>query len=192
LKVELKKCTMCNLQKHRTQVVAPLIKGTAPQIMYLGEAPGKTEDKLGIPFVGRSGKWHQHIEKIIDVPCVVTNCVQCRPVTLDGNGKPAGNGKPTLIQMMKCKVWIKKILNNYNIRLIVLYGTYPIIDILGFSPPIAPYVGKFYEITIDGNNVIAFATYHPACLCRNKKKYVPIFNRHIKLIKKFLYEGEQI
>lgn len=181
---------MCSLYKHRNRVVVPAVTGVAPQVMFVGEAPGCREDKVGKPFVGRAGKWHQRIVKAIDVrkSHIVINCVQCRPVLLDGNNKVAGNGKPTKVQMMKCFKWIELVMNQYRPKLLILYGTFPINNILGFDSPIRPYVGKFYEVS-ELDNVIAFATYHPSCLDRNKPKYLPIFNKHVKQLNKYLYGG---
>jgi uracil-DNA glycosylase len=30
--------------------------GTAPRVVFVGEAPGAEEDRTGLPFQGRSGK----------------------------------------------------------------------------------------------------------------------------------------
>jgi len=47
-------CTLCHLCKTRTQVV--LWRGYLPaEILFIGEAPGKTEDADGFPFVGPAG-----------------------------------------------------------------------------------------------------------------------------------------
>jgi len=48
-------CERCPLHATRTQVV--IYRGSStPRIVFVGEAPGATEDRLGLPFVGRSGK----------------------------------------------------------------------------------------------------------------------------------------
>lgn len=48
-------CDRCQLHQHRRRVV--LYRGECPcQVLFIGEAPGKTEDRLGIPFIGPSGR----------------------------------------------------------------------------------------------------------------------------------------
>lgn len=48
-------CKRCRLHKHRRQVVFG--RGTIPaEILFIGEAPGKSEDLRGEAFIGRSGR----------------------------------------------------------------------------------------------------------------------------------------
>ena len=52
---EIRECKKCRLHKSRINAVP----GEGPydtKIMIIGQAPGKTEDELGRPFVGRSGR----------------------------------------------------------------------------------------------------------------------------------------
>lgn len=82
-------CTLCPLHEYAHKHV--LFRGTIPcDILFVGEAPGRTEDTLGEPFIGRAGKllddmWecvrheiylakhYSHIEYAI------TNVVACIP-----------------------------------------------------------------------------------------------------------------
>ena len=52
---EARACTRCPLHETRTQVVFGAGNADA-DLMFVGEAPGATEDQEGIPFVGRAGK----------------------------------------------------------------------------------------------------------------------------------------
>ena len=51
--------------------------------MFIGEGPGAEEDRLGIPFVGRSGKLLDTLlleEMNMDRSlCYISNVVKCRP-----------------------------------------------------------------------------------------------------------------
>lgn len=48
-------CTSCDLCKHRRNVV--LFRGCLPcDILFIGEAPGESEDAIGVPFVGPAGR----------------------------------------------------------------------------------------------------------------------------------------
>lgn len=51
------KCVLCN---QRSQVV--FARGSVPcKVLFVGEAPGQSEDALGQPFVGPAGKLLDHI-----------------------------------------------------------------------------------------------------------------------------------
>ena len=55
LEEKIRKCKKCSLYKLRINAVP----GESPEnavIMFCGQAPGRTEDKEGRPFVGRAGK----------------------------------------------------------------------------------------------------------------------------------------
>ncbi len=52
---EIVSCTKCPLHRSRTQAV--VYRGSrSPRVVFVGEAPGAEEDRVGLPFVGRSGR----------------------------------------------------------------------------------------------------------------------------------------
>ena len=55
LREEALGCTRCPLAETRTQVVFG-VGDPAADLLFVGEGPGAEEDRLGQPFVGRSGK----------------------------------------------------------------------------------------------------------------------------------------
>ena len=82
-------CHACHLRDLATQVV--WAHGTERRIVIVGEAPGETEDKKGIPFIGESGKL---VRKAIGHnDFLITNIVKCRP---------PGNATPTKQEAMTC------------------------------------------------------------------------------------------
>lgn len=52
---EASKCVRCPLHQTRTNVVFGAGNADA-ELMFIGEAPGANEDRLGLPFVGAAGK----------------------------------------------------------------------------------------------------------------------------------------
>lgn len=55
-KAEWGNCTACPLCKSRKQVV--FFRGRIPcDLLFIGEAPGESEDSRGYPFVGEAGKY---------------------------------------------------------------------------------------------------------------------------------------
>jgi uracil-DNA glycosylase len=81
LEREIRECRRCSLHETRTNVV--IYRGShSPRVVFVGEAPGATEDRTGIPFTGRSG---QRLDAAIDSVGLrpeefgVLNLVKCRP-----------------------------------------------------------------------------------------------------------------
>jgi len=74
-------CQRCGLGANRTNLVVG--KGNPKSnILFVGEAPGETEDKTGEPFCGRAGKMLDNILKACGVTLedvYITNTVMCRP-----------------------------------------------------------------------------------------------------------------
>ncbi|MCI4365505.1 MAG: uracil-DNA glycosylase [Thermoplasmata archaeon] len=81
LEREIRECTRCPLHANRTNAV--IYRGSdAPRLVFVGEAPGATEDREGVPFVGRSGK--RLDSAIVEMGLRaeefgVLNLVKCRP-----------------------------------------------------------------------------------------------------------------
>jgi uracil-DNA glycosylase family 4 len=78
---EARGCVACPLHQTRTTVVFGAGNADA-DLMFIGEAPGANEDKLGLPFVGQAGKLLDKLlaEIGLDRPDVfIANTVKCRP-----------------------------------------------------------------------------------------------------------------
>jgi uracil-DNA glycosylase len=78
---EARECMRCPLHQTRTNVVFGSGNADA-ELMFIGEAPGAHEDRMGLPFVGQAGKL---LDKLLgevgmergDV--FVANVLKCRP-----------------------------------------------------------------------------------------------------------------
>jgi len=81
LKKDISGCEKCDLSDNRTQIV---VGDGSPgaDILFVGEAPGRQEDKKGRPFVGRAGKLLDELLEEIGLEreeVYITNIVLCRP-----------------------------------------------------------------------------------------------------------------
>ena len=78
-RVAVDECTLCPL----SDTAAPVPwAGQRSSIMLVGEAPGAEEDRIGVPFVGRSGEFLSQQLAIAGVDrstIAVTNTIACRP-----------------------------------------------------------------------------------------------------------------
>ena len=76
-------CSYCNLKETCESPKMPIDGEGKKEIMIIGEAPGRIEDRRGIPFIGESGELlEETLEEFgIDMrkDCWITNTVSCRP-----------------------------------------------------------------------------------------------------------------
>ena len=115
-----KSCTACELHKDRQNVV--LARGKIPcDVLFVGEAPGQSEDCLSAPFVGPAG---QLLDKIVeraiasDVRVAFTNLVCCIP--LDDDGVKVSEPPDEAIEA--CSIRLQEFVEIANPRLIVCVG----------------------------------------------------------------------
>lgn len=96
-------------------------RGSAhPKILFIGEAPGFTENKLGEPFVGRSGKLLEEWVKELGLSendYAIINVVPIIPLTKEKKIRP-----PTLDEINYFLPLTKKIISEFDSRVIVLLG----------------------------------------------------------------------
>lgn len=152
----------CPLWKTRNNVV--WIRGTSTKdvdVLFVGEAPGKDEDLMGRPFVGRAGqvlnKW---IEEARLTNYAIINIVKCRP---------PDNRKPLQSEIKACLPYFIKQAKELNPKLIVALGA-TASSVLINRTDITVNVGKTFE-TRYGK---VFVLFHPSYILRGADVYVPI------------------
>ena len=155
--------------------------GGNPQakIMLIGEAPGADEDRMGIPFVGRSGHL---LDKILQAAgfsredVYITNVLPWRP---------PGNRTPTTAEVAVCLPFLKKQIELINPKVIVLLGGSAVNALLDNEDPISKLRGKWLDYSAENGVVIpALATFHPAYLLRNAAQKAKIWSDFLRLKKK--------
>lgn len=78
---EARECTRCPLHQTRTTVVFGSGNADA-DLMFVGEAPGANEDRMGLPFVGQAGKLLDRLLEEIGMgrgDVFIANTLMCRP-----------------------------------------------------------------------------------------------------------------
>ena len=106
-------CRECPLAEQRTRVVPGF--GVYPsKIMFVAEAPGESEDRRGIPLIGRSGTFFKTVLRNNfgwDADQFFrTNTVLCRP---------PGNRNPTKGEISACAPWLSKQIDTVDPDIIV-------------------------------------------------------------------------
>jgi DNA polymerase len=139
------------------------ISGEGPRnakIVFIGEAPGKEEEKLGRPFVGRAGKFLNKILNSIGIErkkCYITNVVKFRPTRVV-SGKIRDRA-PTRREIERALPALKKELSVMKPNVIVLLGR-TAWSAFGISGR-----GKI----VRKGRAAFLPTYHPAAAMRNRK-----------------------
>lgn len=169
---EIENCKACKVKTSGKAV--PGEGNPDAKVVFLGEAPGRTEAATGRPFVGRSGKFlRQQIEevglKVEDV--FITSPVKYLPDYIT----------PTIADIDHGRIHLNKQLEVIHPKFIVLLGNVACIAILSEKIPISKMHGEVIER--DGRKY--FLSFHPAAGIRFqkiKKMFVEDFKKLKKLI----------
>ncbi|UCF20948.1 MAG: uracil-DNA glycosylase [Gemmatimonadota bacterium] len=111
-------CSKCDeLAEYRTQAV-PGVGPPDARVVFIGEAPGRWEDKKGEPFVGDAGAYLTELLEKIGLQrsqVFITNIVKCRP---------PDNRNPKTSEMDSCAPYLERQLALIKPDLVVLLGRF--------------------------------------------------------------------
>ena len=148
-------------------------------LMIVGEAPGADEDRIGEPFVGRSGNLLNKMLKAIDISreeCFVSNVLPWRP---------PGNRPPTDGETAVCLPFLKKQIELVKPKIILMLGASAANAMLDNTDSISRLRGRFMEYEIDKNcSCQVLATFHPAYLLRSPGQKAKAWNDFLRLKEK--------
>jgi DNA polymerase len=137
----------------------------AAKLMIVGEAPGTEEDRLGKPFVGRSGQLLDQILQSVNFDpekdVFITNSVFRLPPGDDG--KPLR--KPTSDEIAYYKPYLLEIIRLVNPALMLLTGNVACESLLG-QTGITRLRGQWFDVS----SRWAMPIFHPAYLLRNPSR----------------------
>jgi len=160
------KCTKCELAKTRTNSV-PGKGDFKSDVIFVGEAPGKNEDRNGEPFIGVAGKKLSAALEGAGISrdkVYITNIVKCRPPK---NRVPKTNERET------CQDYLKQEIAIIKPKLICILGNTAFNSLLGGSE-----IMKFRGKIVQKNNQLYFLTVHPAATIYNQK-LIDVLNEDI-------------
>ncbi|NOR26591.1 MAG: uracil-DNA glycosylase [Desulforhopalus sp.] len=158
LKSRIVTCSNCELHSTRNNVIFG--EGNpAAEIFLVGEAPGADEDRVGRPFIGKSG---QLLDKILeacgftrDDHVFISNIVRCRP---------PNNRVPTDFEVQTCIGYLYEQIELVDPKIIITLGATSLKKLLNDdSYRISKVRGKW----IEWNGRRVMPVYHPAALLRN-------------------------
>jgi DNA polymerase len=157
LEADVMTCDRCSLAAARTHAV-PGEGNLNAIVMFVGEGPGAEEDRLGRPFVGRSGQFLTDMLDRIGIArndVYITNVVKCRP---------PDNRDPLPAELDACDGYLAQQIELINPRIVVTLGRFSMKRWFTDGGGITQVHGRVRNI---GRGRIALAMFHPAAALRN-------------------------
>lgn len=165
---DIRSCTSCPaIVRYRTQPV-PGEGPLSAVIMFIGEAPGCVEDRVGRPFVGPSGRYFRaalRSASIDPASVFITNSARCHP---------PGNRAPTRTERLTCsRFLLRRLARMPNLSLIVALGgcayasvrtntaTSSITAAVGIPQCTRPLAGRTYSL---------LPTHHPSAVLHARRR----------------------
>jgi len=134
----------------------------AAAVMLVGEGPGAEEDRLGLPFVGASGKLLDRMLAAIGLDrtrAYITNVVYWRP---------PGNRTPTPAELALCQPFVERHIALTQPKVLIFSGGTAAKTLLGRSEGITRLRGRWFDFEPGAGEpaIPAIATFHPSYLLR--------------------------
>lgn len=163
-------CQKCGLYKTRTLPVIGQGSHNA-QVMFIGEAPGATEDKTGVPFCGRAG---QILNLLLTSINIKREDVYIANILKD---RPPANRAPAPDEIAACTGYLLSQISIIEPKIIATLGNYAthfILEKFGVSGSqlgISHLRGKKFPVqdSITKKPYIIIPLYHPAVAIYNSK-----------------------
>ena len=125
-------------------------------LMFVGEAPGASEDEQGLPFVGRAGKLLETLLKEIGMErkdVFIANTLKCRP---------PGNRDPLPVEIENCREYLYRQVELIQPRVICSLGNFSTKLLRDDPTGITRLHGKPEELTLGSRAVWLYPIFHPA------------------------------
>lgn len=180
---EIERCEICKAGK--TGRAVPGEGNPDADIVFIGEAPGKTEAKTGRPFIGRSGQLLRSLIREIGLDdekdVYITSPVKYLPL----------RGTPTPQDIAHGRIHLMKQLDIIQPKLVVLLGRVAAEGVLQRKVAVVKERGHVIEersgpsrLGSPRRRIKYFLTYHPAAALRFPVKFKPTLKEDFSLLKK--------
>lgn len=158
---EVRSCVRCpELARTRRNVVFGAGNADA-QLMFVGEAPGASEDEQGLPFVGRAGRLLEQLLGSIGMSraeVFIANVLKCRP---------PGNRDPLPAEIESCRGYLYRQLELIQPRLLCTLGNFATKLLRESDVGITRVHGRPQIATIGPRTLRLYPLYHPAAALRS-------------------------
>jgi uracil-DNA glycosylase len=126
------------------------------ELMFIGEAPGASEDEQGLPFVGRAGKLLETLLNEIGMArkdVFIANVLKCRP---------PGNRDPLPLEIENCREYLYRQVELIQPHVICSLGNFSTKLLRDDPTGITRLHGKPEELTLGRRTVLLYPIFHPA------------------------------
>lgn len=152
---EIATCQACRLYENTTHPV-PGYGDPNADILFIGEGPGANEDKQGLPFVGRSGRYLDYLLELIGLErsqVFITNVVKHRP---------PDNRDPSPDEIIACKPFLDRQIATIDPLVIATLGRF---SMARYFPDAR--ISRIHgQPRYDGDRAY-YPLFHPAAALRN-------------------------
>jgi len=172
-------CQKCILAKGRNSTVP----GEGPEhaeIMFIGEAPGFHEDRLGRPFVGAAGQFLDELLASIGMKrsgVYICNVIKCRPPE---------NREPLPNELEACRLYLDQQIALVKPRMIVTLGRY---SMAKFLPKAS--ISRAHGVPVRVGEYVVLPMFHPAAAL-HQPKYRADIEQDFRKIPQILAEAGQV
>lgn len=172
--LEIENCKICKAGKSGRAVVG---EGSLDaKVLFIGEAPGKTEALEGRPFIGRSGKLLRSMITsigLLEKDVYITSPVKYLP----------DRGTPTSDDIAHGRIHLLKQFEIIQPKLVVLLGRVAAEGVLEMKIQVTKEHGKVIQ---ENGRIKYFLTLHPAAVLRFPWKFKPDFEEDFGRLKELL------
>ena len=154
-------CTACELHTKRKQAVFGVGNRSA-QWLIVGEAPGADEDRLGEPFVGRSGQLLDRMLFALGLSrdqVFIANIVKCRPPQ---------NRDPLPEEASSCRPFLARQIALIKPQILLAVGRIAAQNLLQTDLAVGRLRGRVHRF--GAADIPLVVTYHPAYLLRSPRE----------------------
>ncbi len=131
------------------------------RVMLIGEAPGRDEDRIGKPFVGRAGQLLDKMLASINLDrrtnAYITNVI---------NWRPPDNRDPAPEEAAACLPFLRRHIELADPAVIILLGAVAARYVVGVNDGIMKLRGRWMDYRVGDRTVPLMPTLHPAYLLR--------------------------
>lgn len=166
-------CTACELHANRHNVVFGAGVSPNPNWFVVGSAPGRADDRTGIPFQNEAGTMLESMFLAVGIhprgvslgphssekpkwseesDIYFTNLIKCRPST----GLPQ-----SISHIRQCSGYLQAQLRLVNPKLILALGELAAQSLLGSNKPLEELRGKVHSVQVENITIPLVATWDP-------------------------------
>jgi len=177
IKDEVLACKKCPLYKTRTYPVIGQGNHQA-KIMFIGEAPGFSEDKTGRPFCGQAGKILDELLESVGIKreeVYICNILKCRP---------PGNRNPQSQEIEACTSYLERQIEIIKPKVICTLGNYStgfIMKKYGLEGEIQG-ISKIHGKVFATDDLKIIPLYHPAVATYNSNM-IEVLKKDFKILR---------